>query len=136
MLAIISAMLILVALAHALWAAKPARFYGSQELPKEFFLISYVASIKSSEFVDIFRGGTLEDLETWMLEAIHGKARHAHKKFRFPKGRFSGHADQPCILSVRRNGGAVYTRIMHAHRAGGPKARAFKKERWHLQDLR
>lgn len=80
MLAVMSMASLVIALAHALRAARPASIHVRPR--PEFFLISYVAQVPRDEFVGSFNKATLGDLEQWALETIHGKATYATGKFR------------------------------------------------------
>ena len=78
-LAATAAGLLLVSLACALFAARPARIHAQP--PPEFFLLSYVASIDGPAFAQRFKDASFDRLVDEALTAIHGKAAYATVKF-------------------------------------------------------
>jgi hypothetical protein len=83
-LATSAALLLIISLACALWAARPAIKHGDP--PREFFLLSHVGAKKEpQEFLEWYRSISDEDLLSEALVTIHGKARYATGKFRWLK---------------------------------------------------
>jgi hypothetical protein len=78
-LAVAAAFLLVISLACALWAARPSGRHWAPH--REFFLLSYVAGMQRSDFVDWYRELSSDELETEALKTIHGKAAFALKKF-------------------------------------------------------
>ena len=80
-LALGAAVLLVVSLACALLAARPAPIHNDP--PQELFLFSYVGGMKKEEYIDRVREISAEDLASDALRAIWGRAKYAKRKFRW-----------------------------------------------------
>lgn len=79
LLALFAIAVLFLGIVFALSAAIPSRVH--REPPKRFFLLSYVASLKDSEFVDAYEKMSIWELEKESLVAIRGKAEFATVRF-------------------------------------------------------
>lgn len=82
-LAVVTAALLVVALACALLAARPARIHGAPT--RQLFLFSYIARMEPQEFFEQYTDASEEELIYHALIGIHGKACLAAHKFRLLK---------------------------------------------------
>jgi hypothetical protein len=76
-----AAALLVISLACALVAARPARLHAKP--PAQLFLLSYVASLKHDKFLEAYRNAnaSLDALADEALTSIHSKAVFATHKF-------------------------------------------------------
>jgi hypothetical protein len=75
-----AAVLLIISLACALWAARPSSKHQKPQ-GREFFLLSYVGNLTRPEFLEWYRPMSSDDLLSEALVAIHGKAKYAKEKF-------------------------------------------------------
>ncbi len=100
-LALASALCLVASLACALWAARPSRIHDNP--PQQFFLSSYIARQSKEQFANFYEDRTYEVLMQDMLDAIHGKAGYATRKFRWLK-----HAIHATLLSLLLSAATVF----------------------------
>ena len=74
---------LILSLTCALWAARPSSVHGAPR--PEFLLISYIAKLPRSAFIDAYSKASTENVSAWALEAVHSKAQFATRKFRWLK---------------------------------------------------
>ena len=92
-LAAMAAALLVLSLASALIAARPASVHDQPR--HELFLISHIARTSRGDFIKKYKDATLDDLLEEALKTIHGKAAYATGKFRWLK-----HAIDATLLSL------------------------------------
>ena len=82
-LATVAAALLAISLIYALLAARPSRVHDEPQ--PIFFLFSYVARMDPKVFADLYTAASPDDLIQAALNAIHGKAVYASRKFQLLK---------------------------------------------------
>jgi hypothetical protein len=78
--AIATSTLLVLALALALWTARPAPVHDKPVA--NFFLLSYIARLTPEAFIASYNSSSVGALSEEALLTIHGKARYAATKFR------------------------------------------------------